>query len=85
MHMAEEVEHFWQLICSLDLVRLLDHIRSQIDIPMAVSLSDLLYLREATIVRVKVRAEVVPVEDVLALWRELVVTLSSKLINGSIA
>ena len=83
--MTEEVEHFWQLICGLDLVWLFDHIRSQVDITMTVSLGDLLDLRITAIRRVEVRAEVVPVEDVLTLRRELVVTLASKLINGLIA
>ena len=52
---------------------------------MAVSLGDLLNLREASIRRVEVRAEVVPMEDVLTLRGKLVVTLPSKLINSAIA
>ena len=83
--MAEEVEHFWQLICGLDLVWLFDHIGAQVDIPMAVSLGNLLNLREASIRRVEVRAEEVPMEDVLTLRCELVVTFASKLINGLVA
>ena len=78
VHMSEEIEALGQLVCRQHAVGLFDHVGTQVDILVSELFGDVLHLVDTSISAVHVRAEIVPVQKILALRGNLVVTLTSE-------
>lgn len=85
MHVAEQLQAFWQLISSHHSVRLLDHVWSQIDKLVAKLLCNVSYFADGTLGGVEIGTEIVPVQHVFGLWSQLVITLTREAKHGLIA
>ena len=78
MHVTEELEALWQLICRHHNVRLLDEVGPQVDVLHTKYALDVLHVLNLPLRGVEIRTKMLPGQNVLRLGGKLVIALTSE-------